>query len=278
MSVGQYYKNGVSRHIPSYMKEVVQYRHLILHLASSTMRDKLQGNPLGLLWLFANPLILALMFSFVFGQVFKGGMSSEYICYVIYGVVIYDYFAKSMGETLNLVKNTLPYQNQARSPTIVYILQHVVHLTVMLIMGLAASLLVSAFLNGTKLNVSLLALGYVVPLIVMLCAPVAVIFAIMGDRVPHARPAVTYVILLLYYLSPVFVPRELYDRPELALFSAVNPITQMLDAIRNPTIYGQWPTLQSLGVMVGWSVGLITIAIILIAKRDQVALSFGERN
>ena len=55
------------------MSSVFQYRELIRNLVLKDLKLKYRDSVLGFLWSLANPLLLILVYSFVFGHLFRGG-------------------------------------------------------------------------------------------------------------------------------------------------------------------------------------------------------------
>jgi lipopolysaccharide transport system permease protein len=88
------------------LKEVYKFRVLIQNLVSRELKARYRGTVLGFLWSFFNPLLLMVVYTFVFGFILKPrdpsiGSSWEYALFLFCGLLPWVWFSSSSIESAN---------------------------------------------------------------------------------------------------------------------------------------------------------------------------------
>ena len=87
------------------MSSVFRYRELIRNLVLKDLKLKYRDSVLGFLWSLANPLLLILVYSFVFGHLFPGG-PPNFAYFLMVGILPWNFFAQSlMMSTSSIIDN-----------------------------------------------------------------------------------------------------------------------------------------------------------------------------
>jgi ABC-2 type transport system permease protein len=77
------------------MKSVILYRELIRNLVLKDLKLKYRDSVLGFVWSLANPLLLILVYSFVFGHILRGG-PDNFAYFLMVGILPWNFFAQSL--------------------------------------------------------------------------------------------------------------------------------------------------------------------------------------
>ncbi len=88
------------------LKEVYKFRVLIQNLVSRELKARYRGTVFGFLWSFFNPLLLMVVYTFVFGFILKPrdpsiGTSWEYALFLFCGLLPWVWFSSSSIESAN---------------------------------------------------------------------------------------------------------------------------------------------------------------------------------
>ena len=87
------------------MLSAFRYGELIRNLVLKDLKLKYRDSVFGFLWSLANPLLLILVYSFVFGHLFRGG-PSNLVYFIMVGILPWNFFAQSlMMSTSSIVDN-----------------------------------------------------------------------------------------------------------------------------------------------------------------------------
>src|SRR4029079_18284379 len=84
------------------LKVLVRYRGLIQTLVARDLKARYRGSVLGFFWSFINPLLLLLIYSFVFTYVMKGSNDQRiqpYALFMFCGILPWTWFASSLNES-----------------------------------------------------------------------------------------------------------------------------------------------------------------------------------
>src|SRR4029450_6681180 len=87
------------------MQSLFRYRELIRNLVFKDLKLKYRDSVLGFLWSLANPLLLILVYSFVFGHLFRGG-HPNLPYFLIVGILPWNFFAQSLMMSTSLIITT----------------------------------------------------------------------------------------------------------------------------------------------------------------------------
>jgi ABC-2 type transport system permease protein len=77
------------------MSALFAYRELIRNLVTKDLKLKYRDSVLGFLWSLANPLLLILVYSFVFGHILRGG-PANFAYFLMVGILPWNFFAQSL--------------------------------------------------------------------------------------------------------------------------------------------------------------------------------------
>jgi ABC-type polysaccharide/polyol phosphate export permease len=116
------------------LARLIRYRGLIQSLVARELKARYRGSVLGFFWSFINPLLLLLIYSFVFKLVLPGSHGPElepYALFMFCGILPWTWFSSSLAESAgvlisggNLIKKVL---SPAEVLPIVTVLANMVH-------------------------------------------------------------------------------------------------------------------------------------------------------
>ena len=84
------------------LRQLFRYRALVVSLVARELKARYRGSVLGFLWTFVNPLLLLLVYSFVFGVVMPGARAPEIANYPLFlfcGILPWTWFSSSLLES-----------------------------------------------------------------------------------------------------------------------------------------------------------------------------------
>ena len=61
------------------MKELIQYREMIISLVQQDLRGRYKGSVLGFFWTFLNPLFQLVIYTLVFSVIMRAGIEDYYL-------------------------------------------------------------------------------------------------------------------------------------------------------------------------------------------------------
>ncbi len=234
------------------VRNLWHHRDLIRQFTRREIEGRYRGSFLGLFWSFVNPLVLLLIYTFVFGVVFaarwpnaKTDNLSEFAITLFCGIIAYNLFSECVGRAATLVVGVPNYVKKVVFPLEVLPFSTLgaalFHSGVSLVILLVANLLISGALQWTLVFLPLV----ILPLL-LLCLGLSWFLASLGVFVRDINYTVALVIQVLFFLTPIFYAVENIPEPYRTVIG-FNPLTPMVENVRRVVLWGLPPLWLELG-------------------------------
>lgn len=219
---------------------------LLVGLVRKDLKVKYQGSVLGFLWSLANPLLLLVVYTFVFQVVLKSGIP-QFGFYLLSGLLVWNMFAGAVGTSTAAVVGNSGLVKKVRFPLSVLPLSQVGFALVHFVLQLFVLLVVMAVTGNTEFAGPHLLLA--VPAIaVALLFTVAVSFLVAGLNVRYrdTQHVVEVVLMAGFWINPIVYSVSLVKTELGDLYWAyfLNPMAGVVVAMQR-AIYAQNPTLPN---------------------------------
>ncbi|HST67959.1 MAG TPA: ABC transporter permease [Mycobacteriales bacterium] len=221
---------------------------LLVGLVRKDLKVKYQGSVLGFIWSLANPLLLLIVYTFVFQVVLKSGIP-QFGFYLLSGLLVWNAFSGAVGTSTGAVIGNSGLVKKVRFPLSVLPLSAVgfalVHFALQLIVLLVAMTVAGQTqFAGPHLLLAVPAIG------VAVLFTVALSFLVAGLNVRYrdTQHVVEVVLMAGFWVNPIvysvsLVQQEL-GRHHLLWAYFLNPMAGVVTAMqralyaRNPTLPG----------------------------------------
>jgi lipopolysaccharide transport system permease protein len=227
-------------------RNVWQRRELIRQFARREIEGRYQGSFLGLFWSFVNPLVLLLIYTFVFGVVFKarwgqtGSQSLGQFALVLFcGLATFNIFSECMYRSSNIIISVPNYVKKVVFPLeilpISVFAAALFHGFVSFSIVLIGNLLLNHAIRWTLILLPLVAL----PLI-FLTLGLSWLLASLGVFIRDINYIVTLVVQVLFFASAILYPMENIPEPYRAVIR-FNPLASVIENFRRVILWGGHP-------------------------------------
>lgn len=228
------------------IRVVILNLQLIFQMTRREVLGRYKGSLFGLIWSFFNPILMLLIYTFVFAVVFKarwGGSSSdskaEFALILFVGMNVFSIFSDSINQAPSLIVNNSNYVKRVVFPLeilpIVSMGTTLFHVGISLLVLVAGLILVNGFVSST-----ILFLPFVLAPLIIFTVGLSWFFASIGVFLPDIRQAIGIFTTVLMFLSPVFYPvSALPERFQNWVF--LNPLTFIIEQARKVLIFGEPP-------------------------------------
>jgi len=258
------------------LARLARYRGLIQSLVARELKARYRGSVLGFFWSFINPLLLLLIYTFVFTVVLPGIHPKEiepYALFMFCGILPWTWFSSSLLEASNvliaggnLIKKVL---FPAEVLPIVTVLSNMVHF----LLGLP---ILAAFLvyYRAPLQWSELVWFPVVVLVqLVLTTGLALVLSALTVHFRDIKDILANVVTFWFFATPIIYPMTLAPGIGRALLN-LNPVTHLAISYQEILFYqgsfGHWKWLLALAV---FSVGVFLAGYFVF---DRLRDSFAE--
>lgn len=238
------------------------HRRLILNLTKREIESRYRGSILGVIWTVLTPILMLLVYTFVFSVVFKakwgdfsGDTTTEFALIVFSGLIVFNIFAECFNrapsvvtDNPNFVKKVIfPLEVQAWSVLLVALFGALVSTLVWL---------VCYFLVNDFIPIKILLLPIVLLPLGLISLGIIWVFSSVGVYIRDLRQVVTIFTSMLIFLSPVFYPVSALP-PRFQQILILNPLTSVLENVRNIAFFDLWPTHLLIQLVSSWVVAVL---------------------
>jgi ABC-type polysaccharide/polyol phosphate export permease len=217
------------------VRENLQHRELIRRLIRRDLDAKFRGPWLGYLWAIIEPLLLALVYSFVFG-IIVGRSDPHYPAIVMIGVIGWSLFAKSLTGTTKTLTSNAGLFNFTKIPKSVFAVSGMLTNYILSFISLLALI---PFLIYYEINVGLSIL--LVPLCLILLGLTGTAFGLIlapfAVRIPDLVNIVQFLARVGFFLSPVMWTYPMlsnkFGTGEFLILAHLNPVIVPITLMRD---------------------------------------------
>lgn len=237
----------------NYWQAIWTSRYFWLHLARAELKYKFRRSRLGLLWTMIHPLMLMLMITLIFGNLF-GIPMKDFAPYVFSGLIVWEFvLGVALGGCSSLLVSEA-YIKQFRHPMVIYPLKTtLVQITTFLI-AIQAMFLWFLFTQPANLLFGIATMPITLVILFLLGWPIAILTSSINLKYRDFQQVLGLVMQLLWYVSPVFFKPEMFRAQQLTTLLELNPVTHLLNLVRAPFLYGKMPTAVDFAYVLGITV------------------------
>lgn len=224
---------------------LIMHRSLILALVKREVLGRYQGSMVGILWSFFNPLMMLVIYTFVFSVVFKarwsGGSDSkvEFAMILFSGLLVFNMLSECLNRAPTLVLMNVNYVKKVVFPLEILPL---VSLGCSLFHG-AVSLLVWLLFYLVFLGVPPVT-AWLFPVVILpmlfLTLGLSWLLASLGVYLRDVSQVILLVTTALLFLSPIFYPVSALPE-EIQQVMHFNPLTSTIEDVRGVLVEGKFP-------------------------------------
>ncbi|CAB3688942.1 Teichoic acid translocation permease protein TagG [Achromobacter mucicolens] len=241
-----------------------RHRQLIVQMVKREVLGRYRGSVLGLAWSFFNPLLLLIVYTFVFSVVFKarwGGAGAsatqshgDFAVILFAGLIMNNLFAECLNRAPSLVLSNISYVKKVVFPletlAVIAFGSATFHLLVSFVVLLIAQLI---FLGNIPWTIIYLPM-VLVPL-ALFCLGLSWFLAGLGVYIRDTAQAVSLLTIVLTFVSPIFYPLSAIPN-RMQFYVKLNPMTFVVEETRNVLIFGKtlnwtlWGIYTAIGLVV----------------------------
>jgi lipopolysaccharide transport system permease protein len=229
-----------------------QHRELIVQFTKREIQGRYKGSHLGFLWSFITPVVMLLVYAFVFGVVFKarwphegGGDSlAEFAVVMFAGQLAFQAFAEPVGRAAGLIVGVPNFVKKVVFPLqilpVAVVGAAIYHVAIGMMIALAGSVVVFHSIPWTVILIPLSLLP-----IAMLALGLMWFLASLGVYLRDVGNVVSVCLQVLYFATPIFYPVTAIPE-DYRFIMNLNPLATMVNLVRGHLILG------SVGDLASW--------------------------
>jgi lipopolysaccharide transport system permease protein len=233
-------------------KSLWRNRQLILQMTKREVVGRYKGSVMGLAWSFFNPVFMLVVYTFVFSVVFKArwGVGSDesktqFAVVLFVGMIVHGLFAEVLNRAPGLILGNVNYVKKVVFPLEILPVISMGAALFHSLVSLGVLLITFTLFNGYLHWTAILAPLVVLPLVILTLG-LAWMLAALGVFLRDISQTIGIITTVMMFLAPVFFPVTALPE-KFRPWIMANPLTFIIEQMREVLIWGHWPNWLGLG-------------------------------
>jgi ABC-type polysaccharide/polyol phosphate export permease len=242
---------------------------LLRDLVARDLKVRYKRSAFGILWTMLNPLLLMIIFTVVFAQLFRVTVPN-FAIYFLSAFVLWNFFSQATSWSTSCLLSYAPLIKKVYVPKSIFVLATVIAGVVNLVISLVPLALIMVVL-GHPFHAAMLFLPVPIVLATLFSLGVSLALAPLCVMFADIVPIYQVVLTAWMYLTPIIYPLSALPEGHKRLI-LLNPMTHLVEAFRTPIYQGALPSSHVLLASTVAGVGTLVIGWLVFARySDRVA-------
>jgi lipopolysaccharide transport system permease protein len=222
------------------LADLWRYRHLVAELVALDLKVRYKGSALGFVWSLLNPLLMMLVFTVVFSQLFQSPIA-RFPVFILVALLPWNYLATVVSRGATSVTQNASLLNKVAFPAEVFPIALVFSSLVNFLLALPV-LFALMIAYGIPITSSVLVLPLLVLLQTIFCLAVALFLSALTVQYRDTTVIMEVVLQAWFFLTPIFYAVEAVTTdwrgiPAAQVIRWLNPMASLTDYYRD-SLYG----------------------------------------
>jgi homopolymeric O-antigen transport system permease protein len=253
------------------LREILNYRYLILQLVRRDILTRYKRSFLGVAWTMLNPLGMMVVWTIAFSQFFKSADLPSYPAFVLNGLLAWTFFSQTTTAAMvNLVWGG-GLLNRIYIPRSSFAIAAMG--TGLVNIGLSmVPLLIVMLVTGLTLHWTILFVPISILILAGFALGVGLLLSTLAVYFPDIAEMYQIVLTAWMFLTPVMYPETILPAAYRSIITMLNPMYHMVKLFRIPLYFGRLPNLMELMVPLLISLFVLIIGwLVFTNKSDEFA-------
>lgn len=226
----------------NYIRNFLKFQPLLSELVARDIKIKYRRSVLGVLWTLLNPLLMMIVLSIVFSNLFKFDVEN-FPLYLLSGQVVFNFFSDATTSSMSAIINNASLIKKIYVPKYLFVLARIASSFINLMASFTALLLVMIVMR-VELHYTVILVIIPIILLVVFSLGVGLILSAIVVRFRDIMHLYSVFITALMYLTPVIYPITIL--PEwIKNIVLLNPVTNYLTMFRDVMLYNNFPGISN---------------------------------
>lgn len=244
---------------------IVRYRWLLQELIVRDLKVKYRRSFLGYLWSLLNPLLLMVVLTIVFSQMFRFAIPN-FPVYLLAGQLIFGFYSEATNMAMNSILGSAALIKKIYLPKYIFPVSRILSSFTTMSFSLVA-LFIVMFATKSGVHITIVLLPVVLFYVLVFTTGMGLILSVLVVYFRDIRYLYGVFLTALNYLTPIFYPVSILPQ-WLQDVLVLNPLYNYVEMFRKIVLYGVWPS--SVEHMICFGIAFITLVLgLLIFKKYQ---------
>ena len=218
----------------TYIQNFLRFRPLLNELVARDIKIKYRRSVLGVLWTLLNPLLMMIVLSIVFSNLFKFDVENFPI-YLLSGQVIFNFYSDATNSSMTSILGSASLIKKVYIPKYLFVVSRICTSSINLAASFSALLLVMVAMR-VELHYTIIFSFIPVLLLIMFSMGIGLFLAAITVKFRDVMHLYSVFVTALMYLTPVIYPMSILPS-WLTVIVKANPLTNYLTMFRDVMLY-----------------------------------------
>jgi ABC-type polysaccharide/polyol phosphate export permease len=249
------------------MRQLFGYRDLIVTLVLRELKVRYRRSTIGFVWTMLQPLLMMLVLTMVFSQIFRFAGLYNYPVFVLAGLLFWNFFSQTIVSSMTSLKGNAGLLQKLPVPKAVFPIATVISGLINMVFAMVPLFLILIF-TGHPLTPALFFLPVAILVAALFALGAGLLLAPMAVFFVDVIELVGVILTLLLYLTPVMYPMSIVPE-NLRWLVRLNPIRSILEIFRDPIYFGKVPPFAHLVVATGLALLFLVVGAIVFRRSSD---------
>lgn len=240
--------------IKAMLVSFISNRSLLIQIVKRDIAERYKGSLLGILWTFITPILMLLVYGFVFTYVFKARWNHEsalianadgaFTVILFSGLILHSLFVEVITRATSSINSNVNFVKKVVFPLEILVPQLVLSSLFHFCVNLMLLLIAYIFIYQTIQPTIILVPFVIIPLLLLACG-IGWFLASLGVFLRDIGQIMGLLSTVLLFISPIFFSVETLPIWGQNLVM-LNPLTIIVNAFRDIAIWGTLPNIKQL--------------------------------
>ena len=255
-----------------YFSEIWRLRYFWLALVRIDLRNRYRRSVIGIGWSLLQPIAMTAVLCVVFSRWMPMPMR-EFAPYLLTGLTFWGFITAVVMQGCHCFLQGESYIRQHPAPLAIYPLRTTLGAGFHFLLGFGIATVFVWCMQGFGNLPALLSLVPTFLLLFVIGWSLAVCMGVANVMFQDSQHLIEVAMQILFYMTPILYPVSVLGQGRLGRLVGLNPLTSLLELIREPLLYGNLPSQKAVGI--GALVGLIAVSAATLAlKRFEKRMIF----
>ena len=232
----------------SEIRELVEHSNLLWNLVRRDLTVRYKRSVIGFFWTMLHPLILMVILTIVFSQIFRFEGISHYEVYFLSEYLVFGFFAQTTVQSMTSLSWNGMLTKRVRVPKSIFAISTTLSGLANLCLAYIP-LFIIMVVRGAPIRPTVLFLPVAFLIIAVFTLGVSLLLSALAVYFEDVSQMYQAATMALMYLTPIIYPIEIVPYKALWLIR-INPLTQLFKLARDPVYNGVLPDLHIVGASV----------------------------
>lgn len=242
------------------MKDLIvniwNYRHLAIRLATNDFKLRYKNSILGFLWSLAEPILMLTVLYITFSFFMKTTVE-HYQLFLLIGIISWNMLCRGTGMSLNSIIGKPNLVNKVYFPREILIISSCITALLMTLLEFMVFGLFMLVFN-VMLTIKILFFPLIIFIEFILVIGISLGLASLNVYYRDVQYIWTVILQAGFFITPIIYPLSIIPEKYIWIIK-LNPMTHIIDMLRESIIYFRYPSIQNLILVIMISIIILMI-------------------